>query len=61
MHRYKADEAYLIGKGKAPVDAYLGIEDIIEIAKKVNPTSCQSFLFSLLIFLIILLLINHYR
>ena len=23
LHRYKADEAYLIGKGKAPIDAYL--------------------------------------
>ena len=33
-HRYKADEAYLIGKGKRPIDAYLDIEGIIAIAKK---------------------------
>src|SRR5690606_39262465 len=34
LHRYKADEAYLVGKGKGPVDAYLDIEGIIEIAKR---------------------------
>ncbi|MFD3448008.1 pyruvate carboxylase [Microbacteriaceae bacterium 4G12] len=33
-HRYKADEAYLVGEGKKPIDAYLDIENIIEIAKK---------------------------
>ncbi len=32
-HRYKADEAYLIGEGKKPIEAYLDIEGIIEIAK----------------------------
>jgi len=32
-HRYKADEAYLVGEGKSPIDAYLDIEGIIEIAK----------------------------
>ncbi len=32
LHRYKADEAYLIGQGKSPVSAYLGIEEIIELA-----------------------------
>lgn len=32
-HRYKADEAYLVGVGKNPIDAYLDIEGIIEIAK----------------------------
>ncbi|SFB18395.1 pyruvate carboxylase [Lentibacillus halodurans] len=35
-HRYKADEAYLIGKGKKPIDAYLDIEGIIELAKNVD-------------------------
>ena len=35
-HRYKADEAYLIGKGKKPIDAYLDIEGIIELAKNVG-------------------------
>ncbi|WP_078414804.1 pyruvate carboxylase [Priestia abyssalis] len=33
FHRYKADEAYLIGKGKKPIEAYLDIEGIIELAK----------------------------
>lgn len=35
-HRYKADEAYIVGKGKKPIDAYLDIEGIIEVAKKNN-------------------------
>ncbi|WLR43659.1 pyruvate carboxylase [Bacillus carboniphilus] len=35
-HRYKADEAYLVGEGKKPIDAYLDIEGIIEIAKQNN-------------------------
>ena len=34
LYRTKADEAYLIGKGKGPIDAYLGIDEIIELAKK---------------------------
>ncbi|SFC04414.1 pyruvate carboxylase [Bacillus sp. OV322] len=33
-HRYKADEAYIVGEGKKPIDAYLDIEGIIEIAKR---------------------------
>lgn len=33
-HRYKADEAYLVGEGKKPIDAYLDIDGIIEIAKR---------------------------
>ncbi|MCU9612238.1 pyruvate carboxylase [Caldibacillus lycopersici] len=33
-HRYKADEAYLVGEGKKPIDAYLDIEGIIKIAKQ---------------------------
>ncbi|MEO4053656.1 pyruvate carboxylase [Solibacillus sp. CAU 1738] len=35
-HRYKADEAYIVGVGKKPIDAYLDIEDIIAIAKDAN-------------------------
>ena len=34
LHRYKADEAYMIGEGLGPVRAYLAIEDIISLAKK---------------------------
>ncbi|MFD1319371.1 pyruvate carboxylase [Loigolactobacillus zhaoyuanensis] len=33
LHRFKADEAYLVGAGKQPIAAYLDIEDIIRIAK----------------------------
>jgi pyruvate carboxylase len=32
-HRHKADEAYLVGRGKRPVDAYLGIEEILDVAE----------------------------
>src|SRR5207244_4346066 len=32
-HRHKADEAYLVGRGKRPVDAYLGIEEILDVAR----------------------------
>ncbi|KAL8608300.1 hypothetical protein ACOMHN_042167 [Nucella lapillus] len=34
MHRQKADESYLIGKGLPPVAAYLNIPEIIDIAKE---------------------------
>ena len=33
VHRFKADEAYLVGKGKGPVAAYLDIDSIITLAK----------------------------
>jgi len=36
LHRVKADEAYLVGKNKGPVEAYLDIEGIIKIAKGNN-------------------------
>jgi pyruvate carboxylase len=32
LHRTKADESYLVGAGRGPVDAYLDIGDIIRIA-----------------------------
>ena len=34
LHRFKTDEAYLIGKGLGPVEAYLNIDDIIRVAVK---------------------------
>src|SRR5271168_1988468 len=34
LHRFKADEAYQVGKGKGPVEAYLDIPGIIAIAKE---------------------------
>ena len=33
LHRFKADESYLVGDGKKPVGAYLDIADIIRVAK----------------------------
>jgi pyruvate carboxylase len=34
LHRFKADEAYQVGVGKGPVEAYLDIAGIIAIAKE---------------------------
>lgn len=34
LFRTKADESYLIGEGKGPVDAYLDIDGIISLAKR---------------------------
>ena len=36
LHRFKADEAYLVGKPGEPIRSYLDIEQIIEIAKTHN-------------------------
>jgi len=36
LHRFKADESYLVGEGKKPISAYLDIEDILRIARKAN-------------------------
>jgi pyruvate carboxylase len=33
LHRFKADEAYQVGAGKGPVEAYLDIDGIVAIAK----------------------------
>src|SRR5690625_3702217 len=33
LHRYKADESYLIGENKGPIEAYLDIEGLIQLAK----------------------------
>ena len=33
LHRFKADEAYIIGEGLKPVEAYLSIPEIIRVAK----------------------------
>ncbi len=32
LHRFKADESYLIGRGQEPVRAYLGVEEILRVA-----------------------------
>ena len=33
LHRFKADEAYQVGRGAEPVRAYLGIEEIVRVAR----------------------------
>ena len=33
LHRYKADEAYLVGRGRSPVAAYLAVDEIVELAR----------------------------
>ncbi len=39
LHRFKVDEAYQIGHGKGPVEAYLDIDDIIRVARE---TCCDA-------------------
>lgn len=34
LHRFKADEAYLIGKPGEPIRAYLDIDNIVDVAKR---------------------------
>ena len=33
LHRFKTDEAYLIGRGMGPIEAYLSIEEVIRVAR----------------------------
>src|SRR5579871_1662423 len=34
LHRFKADEAWLVGEGKGPVQAYLDVEGIVALARE---------------------------
>ncbi|WP_321941810.1 pyruvate carboxylase [Paraburkholderia tropica] len=34
LHRFQADESYLIGEGKKPLAAYLDIDDILRVARQ---------------------------
>src|SRR5690348_8471905 len=34
LHRTKSDEAYLVGRDKGPIEAYLDIQDILRIARE---------------------------
>ncbi|PCI54595.1 MAG: pyruvate carboxylase [Alphaproteobacteria bacterium] len=36
LHRFKADESYLVGEGLGPIKAYLAGDDILRIAKEVG-------------------------
>lgn len=33
LHRFKADEAYEIGRGKGPIEAYLHIDEVLRVAR----------------------------
>ncbi|MDJ1160053.1 pyruvate carboxylase [Chelatococcus sp. SYSU_G07232] len=34
LHRFKADEAYQVGRGRGPIEAYLSIDEVIRVAKE---------------------------
>ena len=34
LYRFKADEAYLIGRGMGPIEAYLSIDEVIRVARE---------------------------
>ena len=34
LHRFKADEAYQVGRGRGPIDAYLAIDEVIRVARE---------------------------
>ncbi len=34
LHRFKADEAYQVGKGKGPLEAYLSVDEVIRVARE---------------------------
>src|SRR5579872_2839757 len=36
LHRSKSDEAYLVGRDKGPIEAYLDIQDILRIAREAD-------------------------
>ena len=36
LHRFKADESYLVGQGLGPIDAYLSIDEMIRVAQRAN-------------------------
>ena len=41
LHRFKTDESYLVGEGKGPIQAYLDIDAIVDIAKKAGVDAIQ--------------------
>jgi pyruvate carboxylase len=36
LHRMKADESYLVGEGKTPLEAYLDIQNIVRVAREAH-------------------------
>jgi pyruvate carboxylase len=33
LHRFKSDEAFIVGRGKGPLEAYLSIDEVLRVAK----------------------------
>ena len=49
LHRFKADEAYVLSKSKGPIDAYLDVEEIIahqshNLSKLLGQKNCKGHL-----------------
>ncbi len=36
LHRFKADEAYQVGRGMGPIEAYLSIDEILRVAREAD-------------------------
>jgi len=36
LHRMKADESYLVGEGRGPIEAYLDMADVLRVAREVG-------------------------
>src|ERR1700720_2905949 len=34
LHRFQADESYLVGAGRTPIEAYLDLNDVLRIARQ---------------------------
>ncbi len=34
LHRFKADESYLVGRGLGPIKAYLSVEEVLRVARE---------------------------
>ena len=34
LHRFKADEAYQVGKGRGPLEAYLSVDEVMRVARE---------------------------
>ena len=62
LHRQKADEAYMIGRGMPPVAAYLNAPEIIRVAKVCllyNVLSIHAYSFYCIIFICCPRIYNH--
>lgn len=54
MHRQKADESYLVGRGLPPVQAYLSIPEIVRVAKVIHFFQCSAKYKFIFIFIVVI-------